>query len=487
MTATRKPDAMAAAVEVRMPRLSDAMQEGTILSWLKADGAEVALGEELVEIEAEKATVTHEAPAAGILSILAPAGATATPGEVIARLAPAGSPPSGSVAAQPCETPPTAEPRPAADPRATPRQQPTADQRPAADQQPAADHRPAADQQPAADSRPAADQRPAAEQQPAADQPPGAAPQAPDPPSQPGQAGAPGEARRPAARATALARRLAAAHGVEISRLSGSGPHGRVRRADVERAVGIGSDAGRAPETAPPAQGGATPRGPIETIEPTRLQRVIARRMAESRATIPAFEVEREVSADAALALREQLKLQAGDRAPSFNDLVVRACALALREHPRVNGSYRDGAFELHGRVNVGIAVAAEDALVVATVFDADSRSLGSIAAETPRLAERVRAGSITPAELAGATFTVSNLGMYGATAISPVINPPQAAILGVGATRTVPAIADGRLTERHVLTLRLSCDHRILYGADAARFLATVAGLLERPLMLAL
>jgi pyruvate dehydrogenase E2 component (dihydrolipoamide acetyltransferase) len=190
---------------------------------------------------------------------------------------------------------------------------------------------------------------------------------------------------------------------------------------------------------------------------------------------------------DAAIAMRQELKELGGDVVPSLNDIVVKACALALREYPRANGSYRDGRFELHKHVNVGIAVAAEDALVVPTITDADSRSLGSIATEARRLAEQVRSRTITPAELAGATFTVSNLGMYGMTAITPVINPPQAAILGVGATRAVPALVDGRLVERQLMTLTLSCDHRILYGADAAEFLARIRELLEQPVALTL
>jgi pyruvate dehydrogenase E2 component (dihydrolipoamide acetyltransferase) len=209
--------------------------------------------------------------------------------------------------------------------------------------------------------------------------------------------------------------------------------------------------------------------------------------MAEAKSTIPHFQVQTEVRFDAAIALRAQLKQAAGD-APSLNDLIVKASALALRAHPHANGSYRDGRFELHDRVNVGVAVAADSALVVPTVFDADIKALGAIAAETRLLAERVRAQTITPPELSGATFTVSNLGMFGMTAITPVINPPQAAILGVGAARpTLRRNADtGEIEDAQLLTLTLSCDHRILYGADAARFLADIKTLLETPLRLA-
>jgi pyruvate dehydrogenase E2 component (dihydrolipoamide acetyltransferase) len=192
---------------------------------------------------------------------------------------------------------------------------------------------------------------------------------------------------------------------------------------------------------------------------------------------------------DTAIALRAELKRAAfdGEVVPSLNDFIVKASALALREHPRANASYRGGRFELHSRVNVGVAVAADDALVVPTVFDADSKSLGQIASDVRALAFRVREGTIGPADLEGGTFTVSNLGMYGMSAITPAINPPQAAILGVGALREVLARVDGEIVDRTLMTLRLSCDHRILYGADAAVFLARIRDLLTEPVGLML
>jgi pyruvate dehydrogenase E2 component (dihydrolipoamide acetyltransferase) len=204
---------------------------------------------------------------------------------------------------------------------------------------------------------------------------------------------------------------------------------------------------------------------------------------------IPEFQVETEVVMDAVIALRAELKRAAfdGEIVPSLNDFIVKASALALRERPRANGSYRAGRFELHSRVNVGVAVAADDALVVPTVFDADTKSLGQIASDVRGLALRVREGTIRPTDLEGGTFTVSNLGMYGMSAITPVINAPQAAILGVGALREVLARVDGKIVDRTLMTLRLSCDHRILYGADAAIFLAQIRDLLTEPLGLML
>jgi pyruvate dehydrogenase E2 component (dihydrolipoamide acetyltransferase) len=211
--------------------------------------------------------------------------------------------------------------------------------------------------------------------------------------------------------------------------------------------------------------------------------------MAESKATAPDFQLQMEIDMEQAVDLRSQLKSVAGEGGvvPSFNDMIVKACALALREYPRANGAYRDGRFELYSRVNVGVAVAAQDALIVPTVFDADKKSLGEIARDTRALAERVRAGAITPPELSGGTFTVSNLGMYGVSNFTAVINPPQAAILSVGALEPKAVVRDGEIVARNTMGVTLACDHRILYGADAAEFLGRIRALLEQPLSLAL
>jgi pyruvate dehydrogenase E2 component (dihydrolipoyllysine-residue acetyltransferase) len=393
--------------EIKMPRLSDSMQEGTILSWLHEEGEHVAEGDELVEIETDKATMAYESPAAGVLAIVAAVGETLPVGAVIATI--------GDGAAVRRSSAADAEAQPAA--AAAAREQPIGDEGNGAD---------------------------------------------------------PGRVR-----ATPLARRLAREHGVDLSTIQGSGPGGRITRSDVESRAGVVT----AVEPGPPTRADGQPQ------ELTRVQQVVARRMSEAKATIPHFQVQTEARIDALMAVRGELKAL-GEQAspvPSLNDFIVKACALALRMHPRANGSYRDGRFELHTAINIGVAVAAPDALVVPTVTDADRRSVREIAVESRRLAERVRDARITPPELSGATFTISNLGMYGMTAITPVINPPQAAILGVGAARTVPALEDGKLVEHHLMTLTLSCDHRILYGADAARFLSDVREALEQPLRLLL
>ena len=189
------------------------------------------------------------------------------------------------------------------------------------------------------------------------------------------------------------------------------------------------------------------------------------------------------------MAARASLKAAAaeGQVVPSLNDMVVKACALALREFPRVNAAYRDGRFELYSRVNVGVAVAVPDGLTVPTVFDADRRMLGEIAAQTRALAAKARDGSITPPELSGGTFSVSNLGMHGIREFTAVINPPQAAILSVGEVAPRAVVRDGEVVARNLMSVTLACDHRILYGADAAEFLARVRALLEAPMSLAL
>jgi pyruvate dehydrogenase E2 component (dihydrolipoamide acetyltransferase) len=431
--------------DVLMPRLSDSMQEGTILTWLAADGDDIVEGQELVEVETDKATMTQLSEASGVLSIVVAEGTTVAVDEVIARLEPAGV---GAVGPSPATAPE------------------------------AGAGEPAAASEPVAVSVPAAAPEAAAAPVPAQ--------------SGNGHAAANGAS----VPATPMARRIAGVHGIDLASLAGSGPRGRVVRADVMAAAGLAQELAREepvrdPAPAPQPNGADGSRSGTERVTLSRLQQLIARRMAEAKATIPEFQVQTEVEMTAAVAFRAQLKELASSQgvpAPSLNDLIVKACAVCLRRHPRANGSYVDGGFELHDRVNVGVAVAADDALVVPVIPDADVRTLGQIATLSRRLAESVRDGTITPPELSGATFTVSNLGMYGMTAITPVINPPQAAILGVGAIRDVLARgANGELVDRALLTLTLSCDHRILYGADAAQFLAAIRAVLESPAALSL
>jgi pyruvate dehydrogenase E2 component (dihydrolipoamide acetyltransferase) len=456
--------------EIVMPRLSDSMEEGTVLQWLKAVGDEIAVGDELVEIETDKANMAYESDTAGTLTeILVQEGETVAIGTPIARV---GDSDGGSKAS-------------------------------------------AEDEEGTGESRPAGPVG-------AGDPPPPAVAKAssgevpPTPPPAGGESGsaapttaedapADGDGHRP--KASPLARRLAKEKQLDLARLQGSGPGGRIVKADVERASSAGDAAGGVPHSGgdrearsehmgEPAAAGPAAEGSPETAKGqtsyedlSKTQQVIARRMAESKATAPHFYLRASVDMSRAVSGRALLKASAeeGDLVPSFNDMVVKACALALREHPRANGAYRDGRFELYSRVNVGVAVAAEDALVVPTVFDADRKGLRQIATESRALATKVREGKITPPELSGATFTVSNLGMYGIDGFSAVINPPQAAILAVGAIEERPVVRDGEISTAHLMQVDLACDHRILYGAPAAEFLARIRALLEEPLSLAL
>jgi len=433
------------ATDIVMPRLSDSMEEGTILRWVKSQGDEVAVGDELVEIETDKANMVYEADAAGtLIEILAQEGDTLPIGQTIARVGEPGEAPAGNGAGAPAE-------------REAPAEEAEAEERAPESERPAA---------------------PAATAEPEATAP---APPAPS-----------GDGR---VKASPIARRIARERGLDLAAITGSGPGGRIVKADVERA---GEEPAAAAPAAPPAPAAPTAgvrerpetaKGDVETVELTKVQQTIARRMAESKATAPHFYLESQVDMSRAVEGRARIKASAaeGDVVPSFNDMVIKAAALALREFPRANGAYRDGRVEQYARINVGVAVAAQDALIVPTVFDADRKGLGEIATETRALAARVRSGEITPPELSGGTFTVSNLGMYGITNFAAVINPPQAAILAVGSIAERPVVRDGEIATAHLMPLNLACDHRILYGADGAELLARIRELLEEPLALAL
>jgi pyruvate dehydrogenase E2 component (dihydrolipoamide acetyltransferase) len=417
--------------EVVMPRLSDSMEEGTILQWLKAVGDEIAVGDELVEIETDKANMAYESDLAGTLSeILVQEGETVAIGTPIATVGDGGETSrstagpvvgdgetlrAGASSTPPSPTPPAEE---------TVNAPTTSD----------------------------------------------------------------GNVRP---KASPVARRIAKEKGLDLSQLQGSGPGGRIVKADVEKAEArLSETTGLEPATKPTSvKSPETAKGQTTYEDLSKLQSTISRRMAESKATAPHFYLEAEVDMSRLVEARTQIKAGAkeGDVVPSFNDMVVKACALALREHPRANGAYRDGRFELYSRVNVGVAVAARDALVVPTVFDADEKNLRQIATDSRALAQRVRDGQITPPELSGATFTVSNLGMFGIDSFAAVINPPQAAILAVGAIKERPVVRDGEIKTAHLMRVNLACDHRILYGAPAAEFLARIRALLEEPLALAL
>lgn len=435
--------------EIRMPRLSDTMEEGTIARWLKQPGDSVARGDVLAEIETDKATMDLEAYEAGVLEqILLPEGESAPIGSVVALVGSGeGAPPAPATPAPP---PTRAAPAPATAPAAAP---------------------PA----PAAQADGAA---PGARGQGA----PGAEPVGPGrrPPSSP------------------LARAIARRAGIDLSAVVGSGPGGRIVRADVER-LAAGAGPGRAgpagarpspasppspafpPSPASPAEGAGGVAD--EEVALGTLRRITAERLTES-ARAPHFNLTLGVDAEELLRLRSQLNevLAPEGEKLTVTDLVVRACALTLRRHPEVNASWGGDRILRHRGVHVGIAVAVPEGLLVPVVRDADRISVRELARRARELAERARARRLSPDELSGGTFTVSNLGMYGIEQFSAIINPPQAAILAVGAALPQAVVRDGVVCARTTMQLTLSIDHRVLDGATGAGYLADLKAALESP-----
>ncbi|MGI5208282.1 dihydrolipoamide acetyltransferase family protein [Spirillospora sp. CA-108201] len=422
--------------EILMPRLSDTMEEGVISSWQKQPGDEVAVGDVIVDIETDKAVMEYEAYEAGVLEkILVAEGETAAIGAPIAVIAPAGG--ARPEAAPAAEARPAARPEPAPAPEAAPEPAPVAAAAP-----------------PRAPGRPAASR----------------------PPSSP------------------LARRLARDHGIDLAGLSGSGPGGRIVRADIEAAVRAGGPAAPAPAAAQ-APAASAPPAPsvqvraddpdVEAVPLNRFRKVAARRLTESKREAPHFYLNREVDAGALLAFRATVNEALAPAKVSVNDLVVKAVATALREHPAVNVSYTEENLLFHKRVHVGVAVAVEDGLVVPVVRDADRMSVSQIGQETRELAAKARDGKLSAREMSGGTFSVSNLGMFGVDSFSAVINPPEAAILAVGAVRDEPVVRDGQVVPGKRMTVTLSVDHRATDGATAAKFLARLAELLQNPLLI--
>ena len=442
--------------DVLMPRLSDTMEEGVLSLWLKHEGDTISKGDALAEIETDKATMELEAYENGVLEkVLVAEGTTVAIGGRLAVIGDGSG--TGSSAA---------EAEPAAQTGATPALSAAETASPAAPPSPTADVAGAA-----AATAPA----------PAQDSAPAAAPT-----SGP-------------VRTSPLARRLAKEHGVDLSSITGTGPGGRIVRADVDAAV---ARAGRAPQPAggqstraavPAATTTAAPvaqrREDDEVVPLSAVRRITAERLTASAAA-PQFYLTTLVEADRLLAVRTEinagLAARAGDGEAvkvSVTDLLVRICALVLRQHPEVNASWGGDAILRHRHVNVGVAVAMDDGLIVPVVHDADTATLADIATRTRDLAQRGRTGRLKPDEFSGGTFTISNLGMYGIDHFTAVVNPPEAAILAVGAGTAEPVVRDGQVVVRTIIKLTLTSDHRVLDGATAAAFLRDVRNALENPL----
>ncbi|MFI0407713.1 dihydrolipoamide acetyltransferase family protein [Actinomadura sp. 3N508] len=418
--------------DILMPRLSDTMEEGVISSWQKQPGDEVAVGDVIVDIETDKAVMEYEAYEAGVLEkILVAEGETAAIGAPIAVLAT-----SGAASSAPAPAPAAPEPASAPEP------------------------------------------------EPVVETPSAPAPVAAVPRS--------GNGSRPPS--SPLARRLARDHGIDLATLNGSGPGGRIVRADIESAIRSGAPA-PAPAAAP-APAPAAPAAPavkaqaaedpdVEAVPLNRFRKVAARRLTESKREAPHFYLNREVDAEPLLAFRARLNEALSPAKVSVNDLIVKASATALREHPAVNVSYTEENLLFHKRVHVGIAVAVEDGLLVPVIKDTDRKGVAEIGRETRELAGKARDGKLKPQEMSGGTFSISNLGMFGVDSFAAVINPPEAAILAVGGIRDEPVVRDGQVVPGKRLALTLSVDHRATDGATAAKFLDRLATLLQNPLLI--
>jgi pyruvate dehydrogenase E2 component (dihydrolipoamide acetyltransferase) len=490
---------------VQMPRLSDSMETGKILRWLKKEGEEVKKGEPLVEIESDKANIEVEAYASGKLSkIVVPEGESAPIGAVIAEIggdggaAPRAEKPAATQQqAEPAET--EQKPKPAAA---------EAEQKPkAAAAEPEQKAKPAAAEAPKAEAaKPEAhvakaDKAMAAAAQ-AADSGGEQYPQgAPDDRLEAGAAAqaALSAIRRPSdqedgerQRVSPVARRLAEEHGVDLKRVQGTGPGGRITKEDVEaaaRQVATPSPTlpTRGRETVAERKPTPRPSGEVEVVELSKLQTTVAFRLAQSFAA-PHFYITSEIAMDDAVHLRQMFN-EAVDKseAISINDLIIKAVALALTKFPEVNASWADGRIERKRDINIGIAVGLPDRLIVPVLRNADQKALKDIATESKQLIERARNNKASAQDYLGNTFTISNLGMYDVDQFTAIINPPDSAILAIGAVADKPVVKDGQVLVGKRMRVTMSVDHRVIYGVTAAQFLQEVKHLLQSPMALVL
>lgn len=428
--------------DVNMPKLSDTMEEGTVLEWKQEDGAEVHRGDVLAEIESDKASFDIEAEADGVLKIVVEQGTPAAVGALIARIgaageaeAPAQPEPEQPKAEQEAPTPKTAEPQPGPERR---------------------------------EAAPAVT-APAAEE----------------------------SAPLNGLKASPLARRLARERGVDLSTIRGTGPDGRIVKEDVLNAQPASATAAPAPA---PASAPAAPRPApaacdgggqdVEVLRPSRMQTTIAKRMVESKQQVPHFYITVEARVDDADRLRKQVKETVkGAERVTLTDFLIRASAIALKRHPYANASWIDDHIEQKHFVNIGLAVPPAEGmgLLVPVIHDCDRKDLIQIAIDRAQVIERARSGRPSEGDLSGGTFSISNLGMYGVDEFNAIINPPEAGILAVGAMKEVPLVENGQIGIGKVMRMTLSVDHRVLYGAPAANFAGEIKHLLENPAVLLL
>ncbi len=441
---------------VTMPALSPTMTEGTVAKWLKAEGDPVASGDVIAEIETDKATMELEAIEDGTLGkIVVPEGTEGVAvNTVIALILGEGEDRSALDAPDAPDVPAPAAP--AAAPQPAPEVQ-------------------------AADAPPRGSLAPVPEPEvQAAD---AAAVQATPQPAAPVVAMAGAESGRVAA--SPLARRMAAQAGLDLAGLRGSGPKGRIVKADIDAALGGGAPAAVA-RIAPVAAPQIEPGAAYTEIPTTQMRRIIARRLSEAKSTIPHFYMSIDCEIDRLLDLRKELNArgeESGDYKISVNDFIIRAVALALKQVPTANASWTEKAILQYNSADISVAVAIEGGLITPIIRNADHKGLLAISNEMKELAARAHAGKLMPEEYQGGTFSISNLGMYGIKEFAAVINPPHGAILAVGRGEPRPVVKNGALAIANVMSCTLPCDHRVVDGAIGAAWLQAFKGFIEFPL----
>ena len=440
------------ATKVVMAQLSPTMEEGKLIEWKISEGDAVSQGDIVAEIETDKANMDVEAMGAGVLrKIVVQAGATVPVGTLI------------GIIAEPDEDIESLLSEAAAGPVAGAAEEP-------------------ADAPVAPSDGPEA---PTATDEPAevAEEPASAAPSAETEP----------EAEGERVRASPVARKMAAEKGIELGAIAGSGPGGRIVKADIEAAIAapaaasLATAAGATTAGAIVAEPAAEPLLRDERVEASQMRKAIARRLAESIGPVPHFYLTIEVDMERALDMRSELNARADGFKIGVNDILLKTAAEALVRHPQVNASWDEDAIQFHGRVDLGIAVAVDGGLITPVLRDADRKGLRRISLESADLIERARARKLLPEEYQGATFSLSNLGMFGIDEFTAVINPPEAAILAVGMTQEKPVVEEGELTVRRRMRVTMSCDHRVVDGAIGSAFLATFKEMLENPLAMVL
>lgn len=437
------------ATKIVMEALSPTMEEGRLVEWKKAEGDTVTHGDVLAEVETDKAVMELVSRTEGtLLRQLVKAGATVPVSEIVGWIgAPDEEIPEAGGGTEKGQEKPSRE-RGSKDEKST-------DGRPAGQAAKEADEAEPAEGEPA-EAEPVEAKR--AEAKPAATAAPARA-----------------EGR---VKASPLARRIARERGLDLSAIEGSGPEGRIIQRDVEDAEAPVAAGTPAPSTRPATEGG------YEDVPLSQVRKTIAKRLVQSLGPIPTFFLTAEVDMERTWDARAALNHAAGDDGKiSFNDIIIRAVASALRRHPACNAWWRENAIRTWHEVHIGMAVAIPDGLITPVIRHADQKSLREISAEARHLASRARARKLTPEEYTGATFSISNLGMFAIEHFTAIINPPEAGIIAVGRIAEVPAVVDGVIVPRRRMRLTMSCDHRVIDGATGAEFLKTVSMFLENPL----